>query len=181
MAQGHRLLAARRRARRRVQAAAARRPRARWTTTSPTTSPAGATSNWPGPAQDPIDYSQVRSLTFYYNGLPGRKTVACGIDDVKALRSLDERQVVDPVVEVGDQRFTWYGTLREGQYLILWPGEPIRRYGPPLTEPESSATPAETFTLPTGEHTVRFSAGAPWTMPVRVRVTLQPPERYAVP
>ncbi len=84
------------------------------------------------PAQDPIDYSQVHSLTIYYNGLPGRKTVACGLDDVKALRSLDERQVVDPVVQVGEHRFTWSGTLREGQYLILWPGEPIRRSGPPL-------------------------------------------------
>jgi hypothetical protein len=133
------------------------------------------------PAQDPIDYSQVHSLTIYYNGLPGRKAVACGLDDVKALRSLDERQVVDPVVEVGEHRFTWSGALREGQYLILWPGEPIRHYGPPLTEPESSATQAETFALPAGQHTVRFSAGAPWTMPVRVRVTLQPPERYAVP
>jgi len=133
------------------------------------------------PAQDPIDYSQVHSLTLYYNGLPGRKTVACGLDDVKALRSLDERQVVDPVVQVGDHRFTWPGTLREGQYLMLWPGEPIRRYGPPLAEPESSATPAEALALPAGEHTVRFDAGDPWTMPVRVRVTLQPPERHVVP
>ncbi len=132
------------------------------------------------PEKDPIDYSQVHSLAIYYNGLPGRKTVACGLDDVKALRSLDERQVVDPVVQVGEHRFAWSGTLREGQYLIAWPGEPIRRYGPPLTEPESSATPAETLTLPVGQHTVRFSAGTPWTMPVRVRVTLQPLERYVV-
>lgn len=133
------------------------------------------------PAQDPIDYSQVHSLTLYYNGLPGRKTVTCGLDDVKALRKLDERQVVDPVVQVGERRFTWSGTLHEGQYLILWPGEPIRRYGPPLGEPEPSATPAGTFALPAGQHTVRFNASTPWTMPVRVRVTLQPPERYAVP
>ncbi len=132
------------------------------------------------PAQDAIDYSQVHSLTIYYNGLPGRKTIACGLDDVKALRSLDERQVVDPVVQVGDHRFTWTGSLREGQYLMIWPGEPIRRYGPPLTEPESSGTPAATFALPAGQHTVRFSAGTPWTMPVRVRVTLQPPEQHAV-
>ena len=73
---------------------------------------------------------------------------------MKALRSLDERQVVAPVVQVGDHRFTWSGTLREGQYLMLWPGEPIRRHGPPLTEPESSGTPTETFALP-----VRASSG----------------------
>jgi hypothetical protein len=103
------------------------------------------------------------------------------MDDVKALRSLDERQVIDPVIQVGEHRFTWSGTLREGQYLIQWPGEPSRRYGPPLAERESSATPAEIFALPLGQHTVRFGARAPWTMPVRVRVTLQPPERYAIP
>ena len=133
------------------------------------------------PARDAIDYSQVHSLTFYFNNLPGGKTVTCGLDDVKALPSLDERRIVDPVVHVGDHRFTWSGTLREGQYLILWPGEPIRRYGAPLTEPESSATPAETVSLPAGRHTVRFTTREPRTMPVRVRVTLQPAEVHAVP
>ena len=73
------------------------------------------------PEQDPIDYAQVQSLMFYYNGLPGKTTVACGIDDVKALRSLDARELVDPYVEVAGQRFTWQGRLAEGQYLTFWP------------------------------------------------------------
>ena len=133
------------------------------------------------PEQDAIDYSQLHSLTIYYNGLPGRTTVACGIDGIKALRSLDEQQVIDPVVEVGGHRWAYDGALQAGQYLVVWPGEPIRRYGLPLTEPESSAAPAGSFLLPDGKHLVRFGAREPWTMPVRVRVTLQPEEQYEVP
>jgi hypothetical protein len=132
------------------------------------------------PAQDPIDYSRVTSLMLYYNNLPGQMTVACGIDDIKALPSLDEREVVDPVVEIGDQRFAWEGTLREGQYLTLWPGEPVTRHGPPLTEPERSASPAAAWVLPAGDFTARFHCRAPHSMPVRVRVTLQPPECHEV-
>jgi hypothetical protein len=48
----------------------------------------------------------------------------------------------------------------------------------PLTEPESSATLAEKFALPAG---APAAVPAPWTMPVRVRVTVQPLECYAVP
>ena len=76
------------------------------------------------PAQDPIDYSHVTSLTLYYNSLPGKMTVACGIDDIKALPALDERAVVDPVVEVGDQRFAWEGTW--GRPIL----DPLARVSP---------------------------------------------------
>jgi hypothetical protein len=133
------------------------------------------------PAQDPIDYRQVQSLTFYYNGLPGRTAVACGIDGVKALRSLDERTLIDPVVEIGGHRIAWNGTLGEGQYLIIWPGEPIRRYGLPLAESECSSEPAEAIELPLGGYTARLASGEPPNMPIRVRVTLQPPERHRIP
>ena len=77
------------------------------------------------PEKDPIDYAKVRSLMFYYNGLPGKTTVACGIDDVKALRSLDTP--VDRRSVRGDRRqaLAWKGTLNDGQYLFFWPGEPV--------------------------------------------------------
>jgi hypothetical protein len=118
---------------------------------------------------------------FYYNGLPGKSTVACGIDDVKALRSLDARELVDPCIEVSGQRFTWQGRLAEGQYLTFWPGEPVRRHGLPLEQPEVGPAVADGPALPPGEYTAHFgSAGGP-AMPLRVRVTLQPPEQHPLP
>lgn len=133
------------------------------------------------PEKDAIDYAQLRSLTLYYNGLPGKTSVACGIDDVKALRRLDERQLVDPWVEIDGKRFAWQGQLEEGQYLIFWPGEPTKRYGMPLVEPETVAAPAEDLVLPAGEHTIRFGCQGGPALPVRVRATLQPPEQHRIP
>ncbi len=136
----------------------------------------------PRPKKDPIDYGKLRSLMFYYNGLPGHTRVACGIDDVKALRRLDDRAIVDPFVEVAGKRFTWRGTLTEGQYLFFWPDEPITRYGPALSEPERTADQAEAVVLPAGSYRAQFGCrgGGP-DLPVRVRVTLQPPEHWDVP
>jgi hypothetical protein len=131
------------------------------------------------PAKDPIDYSQVRSLTLYYNSLPGRATVVCGIDDVKALRSLDTAAIANPWIEIGGRRLSWHGELTAGQYLIRWPGEPVLRYGLPLKEPERAEV-AEEFTLPAGVHAIKFGAGAALNLPVRVRLTQQPPERHAL-
>ena len=133
------------------------------------------------PESEPIDYSQVRRLNFYYNGLPAKTSVSCAIDDVKALPALDVRTLVDPWLEIGGRRIDCPGTLRDGQYVILWPGEPLRHYGLPLAEPAASEAPFETFELPEGEHTVRFGCPGPFIAPVRARITLQPPERYAMP
>ncbi|MFA6547055.1 MAG: hypothetical protein WCS99_21740, partial [Limisphaerales bacterium] len=135
----------------------------------------------PRPGKDSIDYRNVRTMTFYYNGLPGRTNVSCGIDDVKALRALDQPAIVDPHVELGGQRWTWQGTLNEGQYLFFWPGEPISRYGRPLEKPERLSAKAMDVTLPPGEYPVTFGCRDGLKVPVRIRVTLQPPERHDIP
>lgn len=132
------------------------------------------------PANDPIDYKNVRALSFYYNGLPAKTAVSCAIDDVKAISRLDRRAVVDPFVEVGGQRLTWTGSMEEGQYLMVWPGEPVSRHGLPLKQADRSATPAPDVSLPPGSHAVKFGCAGALIMPVRVRVTLQVPERHEV-
>jgi hypothetical protein len=133
------------------------------------------------PQTDPMDYGQVRTLSFYYNGLPAKTTVSCAIDDVKALPALDSRTLGDPWVEIDGTRLAWRGALREGQYAFVWPGEAPLRYGLPLTDAEHGGEAAPSFTLPEGAHAVRFGCAAPLLSPVRVRVTLQPPERYVMP
>jgi len=45
-------------------------------------------------------------------------------------------EILDPYVELGSQRWSWQGTLAEGQFLFFWPGEPITRYGSKLKNPE---------------------------------------------
>ncbi len=133
------------------------------------------------PEKDPIDYAKVRTLMFYYNSLPGKTTVACGIDDVKALRSLDEQSLVDPWVEINGQRWEYSGRVHAGQYVFFWPGEPIARYGLPLKQPEILREQAASVVFPPGEYAVRLGCKAALTLPVRARVTLQPPERHAIP
>lgn len=132
------------------------------------------------PDEDPIDFGDVRSLTIYYNGLPGETTVSCGVDDVKALRTLDEPSITDPWVEIAGKRLQWTGTLEAGQYLVWWPGEPAGRFGPPLKSPDRDAQPTKTVALQPGEHTVRFGCKDALAIPARVRLTLQPPERHEV-
>jgi len=131
------------------------------------------------PAQDAIDYARVTHLNLYYNGLPGKTTVACGLDDIRALPAVDPQQLVDPVVEVAGREFGWKGTLTAGQYLVFWPGEAVRRYGPgleierlPQTSPDAS--------LPPGRHTATFRAAGATTLAVRTRVILQPAEVFPV-
>ncbi|NUQ65609.1 MAG: hypothetical protein HUU20_24330, partial [Pirellulales bacterium] len=132
------------------------------------------------PEKDPIDYRQVRAMSFYYNSLPGKKKVSCGIDDVKALSAIDDRQITDPVVEFGGKRFAWKGALKAGQYLVLWPGESLNRYGTGLAEPERAPAPIA-WEMPAGKHEAKFECAAGAGMPVRVRVTMQPQEQYSIP
>lgn len=133
----------------------------------------------PRPQTDPIDYAQVRSLMFYYNGLPAKATVSCGIDDVKALAKIDMRTLTDPWVKVGDHRFRWKGPLGDGEYVTLLPAEPARRHAPQLAEPQTGDV-VEPRSLDAGEH--RVSLGAAGGIPgrLRVRVILQPDERYPI-
>jgi hypothetical protein len=131
------------------------------------------------PEKDTMDYSKVSHLVFYYNGLPGKTTVSCGIDDVKALRSLDTQSVLDPCVKVGGKEVRWSGPMIAGQWLIAWPGEPVPHYevGKGLTW---RGDPAPDISLPAGEHKVRVECKGDLLSPLQVRITIQPPEKYEV-
>jgi hypothetical protein len=89
------------------------------------------------------------------------------------------RSVTDPFVEIDGHRWQWKGELRLGQYAIFWPGEPVARYGI-SQKPERLAEKGAEVILPVGEHVVRFGCRGGLQVPVRVRVTLQPPERHEV-
>ncbi|MDB6026659.1 MAG: hypothetical protein JWM68_2882, partial [Verrucomicrobiales bacterium] len=92
------------------------------------------------------------------------------------IHALPGAQIVDPYVELGGQRWTWQGKLTEGQFIFFWPGEPITSYGPGRKEPERTSV-APSFNLESGEYSVRFGSRSPIATPVRVRITLQLPDR----
>ena len=85
-------------------------------------------------------------------------------------------ELVNPFIELGGRRWSWDGKLSEGQFLLFWPGEPVARYGLPLKNPERAAA-APSFTLPPGEYSATFGSSNAFKVPVRVRITLQSPER----
>lgn len=133
------------------------------------------------PQPDPIDYGQVRTLNFYYNGLPGDTIVTCAIDGVKALPAADIQAITDPWFEVEGKRLDWKGTLTAGQYLFLWPGEPARCFGPGFIEPVPGTATMPAVSLAEGTHTARFGCANTPVAPVRVRATLQLRESYPMP
>jgi len=89
----------------------------------------------------------------------------------------ENTEIVNPWVEVNGRRLAWVGKVMGGQYLFLWPGEPVRLYGPASASPETGTEPADTLELPQGAHETRFGCEN-LVAPVRVRITLQPPERH---
>jgi hypothetical protein len=53
--------------------------------------------------------------------------------------------------------------------------------GLPLKQPERMSEKAASVILPVGEHAARFGCRDATQLPVRVRITLQPPERHEMP
>ncbi|MFA6239630.1 MAG: hypothetical protein WC655_01800, partial [Candidatus Hydrogenedentales bacterium] len=135
----------------------------------------------PRPEKDPMDYSQVRTLSFYYNGLPANAAVTCAIDDVKALRAVDSQDLGNPWVEVDGRRVAFNGSLAAGQFAFLYPDQAWRRYGPAFAEPESIGDAPETIAIDAGEHRIRVGADTPQVASALVRIFLDLPERYEIP
>ena len=85
-------------------------------------------------------------------------------------------EIVDPWVEIAGHRWTWQGKLSAGGFLFFWPGEPVTRYAPGLKTPETAGN-APDFSLPPGEYSATFGSRGALPAPVRVRLTLELPER----
>ena len=65
--------------------------------------------------------------------------------------------------------------MAQGQFLFFWPGEPVTRYSPEQNPDRAAIAP--TITLGPGEYSATFVSREPLKAPVRVRITLQSPER----
>jgi hypothetical protein len=105
-----------------------------------------------------VDYARIDYLLFYFNVLPGRTTVTCLIDDIKALRRLDEGTLENPELRVGERTLAFPVVLRSGERLVYFPGEAPyvipkdqgeRRALPPVADLEVDAKLSATLRLPT--------------------------------
>ena len=133
------------------------------------------------PEKDAIDYAKVRSLTFYYNGLPGKRAVACGIDDLKALPSLDRPGVTNPWVEVGGRHSSGRACSRPASTWCSGPRGRLHVTGRRSRNPRwlplrSGRRPCRPVSTPCDT-----AHGAGPASPCAVRVMHEPPERHELP
>lgn len=131
------------------------------------------------PAKDAIDYTRVTQILFYYNGLPGKKTIVCGMDGVRALPALDVPVLKNPRLEVDGQVLSWLVDLEEGGSLTFWPGAGTRVTGNRKSSLPELASPAA-LKLAKGKHAVRFGVDGALLQSVKARLMLATPERLPV-
>jgi hypothetical protein len=126
-----------------------------------------------------VDYSRIDYLLFYYNGLPGRMTVTCLIDDVKALARLDEAAIEAPELRLGERVVMFPAAIRAGERLVYFPGD--APYVIPSAEGERRALPAiADLALETAQDAVlRLGPGAIGR--ASFRWVLDCPEELALP
>lgn len=135
----------------------------------------------PWPKNLKIDLAQIRSFELYYNGIPANTTIACGIDGIKALPAIDLPSIINPTVKVGDRSIEWKGELKQGEYLVIWPGEAIKHYQLDQNKTVTTSTIAPLLRLPKGPHEVQFSCQGALTTSLRARISRQPAEKHPVP
>jgi len=120
------------------------------------------------PQPEPVDYSRIAQLLFYYNGLPGGKTVTCWVDDIRALAQLDEARIVDPRLTFGGLEVVFPATLTEGERLVYFPGE--RPYVIPATAGERRLLPGMPDLALSAPRQIIFSAQPPTCAEAEVRL-----------
>lgn len=91
------------------------------------------------------------------------------------IHALRGTEIVDPWVELDGKRWSWQGKLAGGEFLIFWPGEPVKRYAP-SREPERGEMAAE-ITVKAGVYAATFGARSFQTNGLRVRITEEFSER----
>jgi len=137
------------------------------------------------PQPESVDYSRIMYLLYYYNGLPAGKTVTCWVDDAKALMDVDEAELVEPTLQAGAQAITFPVTLREGERLVYFPGEPYevipaqageRRRGEAVIAPPGTVAVA----LAAGQ-AATFTTREPLTAAAEVRLVQDSPEEVPLP
>lgn len=79
--------------------------------------------------RESVNFSQVQSLSLWYNNLPPGKPVTCSIGPIKAI-PLAPLKLVNPEVTVGGVSLRFPVVMESGSYLEFFSVEDCKLYGP---------------------------------------------------
>jgi len=121
--------------------------------------------------RESINYSQVESLSLWYNNLPPNKTVTCYLSPIRAL-PLVNAKLRNPSVTVGDKTIIFPIEIESGCYLEFYSLSDCKLYGP-KGELISEVTPqGDIPIIEAGENQVKFNCEVPDDVSARVYVTV---------
>ncbi len=108
------------------------------------------------PEEDPIDYTQVRFLIFYYNGMPAKSTCTVFVDDVKALAAVDECPLVNPACEINGSRLAFPVSLQPGERIVYRGPSDCRVLGGQQALPQTLTPQGAAPALHPGKNVLQF-------------------------
>lgn len=101
-----------------------------------------------------LDRTRVQDVLIYYNGIPSRQTVACWIDDLRAVPKI--AGLGNPVVTIGESRLEFPVELGPGDRLVA-DGRTCRVFRKAGAAPEECPVRGPGWTLPPGRSRVALT------------------------
>jgi len=121
--------------------------------------------------REAVDYSQIESLSLWFNNLPPKESVRCLLSEIKAM-PLEDIVVEDPTLMIGGRETIFPAKIPTGAYLEYQPASGCRVYGrrgEVLGEVDVSGSAPF---LDKGRNMVGFSCCVGSTSTPRLRVSL---------
>jgi len=106
--------------------------------------------------RESVNYSQVETLSLWYNNLPPNKTVTCYLSPIRAL-PLVKVKVRHPAVTVGDKTITFPVEIESGCYLEFHSMSDCKLYGPQGELISEVEPQGDTPIIEAGENQVKFT------------------------
>ena len=121
--------------------------------------------------RESVNYSQVETLSLWYNNLPPNKTVTCYLSPIRAL-PLVKVKLRHPVVTVGDKTIVFPVEIESGCYLEFHSVSDCKLYGPQGELISEVKPQGDVPLLQAGENQVEFTCDVPADINARAYVTV---------
>lgn len=121
--------------------------------------------------RESVSFSQVSSISIWFNDIPAAKSVTCHIDAIKAL-PLSKQTLHHPAITIGDQTVAFPVDLETGSYLEMASATDCKIFGP-NGELKAQVKPEGVIPkLMPGENRVGFTCETSSGMRARANVTV---------
>lgn len=121
--------------------------------------------------RESVNYSQVETLSLWYNNLPPHKTVTCYLSPIKAL-PLVKGRLRNPAVTIGGRTIVFPVEMESGCYLEFRSTSDCNLYGPKGELIQEVASEGEAPILEAGENEIGFTCEVSLDVNARVFVTV---------